>query len=73
MLIDLASGSFGLYAMGGGSVNLVSSAGGIWTANTTSGSNAFDVSYVSSKYQLKNKYATTKSLNIMALRARAFA
>ena len=73
MLIDLTSGSFGLYAMGGGSVNLVSSAGGIWTANTTSGSNAFDVSYVSSKYQLKNKYATTKSLNIMALRARAFA
>lgn len=70
MIIEPATGNSGLYLVSGGNVVLITSTGGVWTANTTTGSNQFDVSYVSSKYQFKNKYASTKTFNIMALRVR---
>lgn len=69
MIIEPATGYGAVYFMTGGTVLLVSSSG-TWSVNTTTGSNQFDVSYVSSKYQLKNKYATTKTFTIMALRVR---
>lgn len=69
-LIEPATGAGAVYFVSGGTVNLISTIGGVWTANTTTGSNQFDVSYVSSKYQLKNKYAVSKTFTIMALRAR---
>lgn len=70
IIIEPASGASAVYLVSGGTCNLISSIGGVWTVNTTTGSNQFDVSYVSSKYQLKNKYAVSKTFMIMALRGR---
>lgn len=70
-IVEVMSGTAALYLMGGLIVTLVSG-GPLWTAGTPAGLNQYDIAYVGGKYQLKNKYATTQTLHIMALRVRNF-
>lgn len=68
------SGANALFIVGGGAVVKISeSIGSVFTANDGVTASRIDVSYVSSKYQVKNTFAASKNTLVMALRVRASA
>lgn len=74
ILDEPASGALAVYICAGGAVVKVSeSTGSIFTESDGVTASRIDVSYTSSKYQIKNTFASTKTVLVMALRVRAAA